>query len=481
MPTETLLGALLGFVLGFGLGAGLIWFLYSSKEDAARARIGKLERELAEFEARTEMLDEQLDATTTNRERLLNELRKYERDYAAVSARLSEAQKNLNDQKATFEQSRGKLSETFQALAAQTLAKTNSSFLTLAEEKFKQYRGDATADLEARRVAIATMINPVNAKLDAYQELSRKVEEARRTEMGAVSEQLRNVATAQTQLQAETSRLIHALKSPQVRGRWGEVALRKTAELAGMTAHCDFIEQETVMSSEGRLRPDMVVRMPAGRDVIVDSKVPLAGFMEALESHTDETRSAAWAKHAKHVADHVGRLSAKEYWSQFSTSPEFVVLFIPNDSFLAAAAETDPNLVENAMSKKIILATPMTFIALLRVIEFGWRQRIAVENAEDIRNLGQELSDRFAVLTEHFLKLGGSLGKSVESFNAAVASFEGRILPTARRFKTLGAAGRKEIEELQQINDRPRELAKPEQNESTTSEVSKVVKNGKRE
>jgi DNA recombination protein RmuC len=264
-------------------------------------------------------------------------------------------------------------------------------------------------------------------------------------------------------LSAETSKLVNALKAPQVRGRWGEVALRRTAELAGMTPYCDFEEQVSVSSEDGLFRPDMRIRLPAGRGLIVDSKVPLAAFLEALEANTDEQRTACLAKHAKQVAAHVDKLAAKEYWRQFEATPEFVVpefvvLFIPNDSFLAAAAEQNPELVEIALSKKVVLATPTTFVALLRAIEYGWRQQIAVENALRIRNLGQELSDRFSNLVEHLTRVGAALTKSVEAYNSAVGTFESRILPTARRFKDLGAVGRKEIEELHTIDDRPRDL-----------------------
>src|SRR5262249_34616197 len=272
-------------------------------------------------------------------------------------------------------------------------------------------------------------------------------------EIGAVGEQLRAVAETQSVLQRETAKLISALKSPNVRGRWGEITLRKTAELAGMSSYCDFREQETADTEGSRLRPDMVVKLPAEREVVVDSKVPLGGFLEALEAQSDAERAFALEKHAKQVAQHVSKLSSKEYWGQFRSAPEFVVLFIPNDSFLAAAAEKDPELVESALAKRIVIATPTTFIALLRAIEFGWRQRIAVENAEHIRNLGQELSDRFGILVDHLAKLGTALGKAVECHNAAIASFEARILPAARRFKTLGAGGRKAIEELQPITD----------------------------
>jgi DNA recombination protein RmuC len=358
-----------------------------------------------------------------------------------------------------LEDAKTRLSEAFKSLAAEALAGNNTGFLILAEEKFKALKEEAAVDLEARREAIEAIIQPLTETLSAYQKETKELEDKRLRELSTVGEQLRAVASAQTTLQSETAKLVNALKSPQVRGRWGEIALRKTAELAGMSVHCDFVEQESVTTDAGRLRPDMVVKLPAGREVVVDSKVPLGGFLEALEAKTDNEREAALAKHASQVNQHVAKLASKEYWDQFTAAPEFVVLFIPNDSFLAAAAEKDPALVESALTRKIVIATPTTFIALLRAIAYGWRQELVAESAQRISALGQELSDRMGTLAEHFVKVGGAIGKAVESYNAAVASFESRILPAARKFKTLGAGGKKEIEELQPIDQTPRALA----------------------
>jgi DNA recombination protein RmuC len=432
--------------------------LTSSLERTRRAYISDLEADRAAAYARTEMLEEQLNGQRSECEGARKELRKYERAWSSASARLDEAQKNLVEQKTLVEEAKGTLSQSFRALAADALAKNNQGFLVLAEQKFKALKTEATHDLDLRKDAIQALVKPVEETLEQYQKVTTELEEKRQKDMGSLGEQLRSVASTQSLLHAETNRLVNALKSPQVRGRWGEIALRKTAELAGMAAYCDFCEQETAVTDEGRWRPDLVVKLPTDRNVVVDSKVPLGGFLEALEAHTDDQRMAALEKHAKQVATHIAKLAAKEYWHQFDSTPEFVVLFIPNDSFLAAAAEQDPELVESALSKKVVLATPTTFVALLRAIEFGWRQRIAVENAELIRNLGQEFSDRFAVLVEHLTKIGTSLGKAIEAYNSAVASFEGRVLPAARRFRTLGAGGRKVVEELQPVEHRTRAL-----------------------
>jgi len=223
-----------------------------------------------------------------------------------------------------------------------------------------------------------------------------------------------------------------------------------------MSVHCDFVEQESVATDGGYLRPDMVVKLPAGREVVVDSKVPLGAFLEALEARTDEERDAALLRHVSQVNQHVANLASKEYWAQFKAAPEFVVLFIPNDSFLAAAAERDPSLVESALAKGVMIATATTLIALLRAIAYGWRQELVAESAQRISALGQELSDRMGTIAEHLGRVGAGIGKAVEAYNAAVGSFETRVLPAARKFKVLGAGGKKEIEELEPVEQSPR-------------------------
>ena len=451
------------FVLGLVVGTAIGWVISSARTKAA---VGSVLREhetrTAAAEARVEEVRQQIKSAKDDFETLREKLSQAETDKAAAETRAIETEKNLSEQKALLEDAKAKLSDTFRSLAAEALAGNNSGFLTLAEEKFKALRDDATADLETRKKAIEVLVHPLTETLSAYQKEAKELEDKRLRELGSVGEHLRALASAQTTLQSETAKLVNALRSPQVRGRWGEIALRKTAELAGMSPHCDFVEQESVTTEDGRLRPDMVVKLPAGREVVVDSKVPFIGFLEALEAKTDEEREAALTRHARHVNQHVTKLASKEYWDQFTAAPEFVVLFIPNDSFLAAAAEKDPTLVESALTKKVMIATPTTFIALLLAIAFGWRQELVAESAQRISALGQELSDRMGTLAEHLIKVGGAIGKAVESYNAAVASFESRVLPSARKFKALGAGGKKEIEELQPIDQTPRALIAPD-------------------
>ncbi len=379
-------------------------------------------------------------------------------EVAKVSAetKLGDAQQHMDSQRALLHDAKLTLSDTFRSLASEALAGNNKGFLALAEEKFKALKDETALEFQLRHTSLEALVNPLSETLRTYQQESKALEDKRLREFSTVSEQLKQLATVQSTLQSETSKLVNALRSPHVRGRWGEIALRKTAELAGMSAYCDFHEQHSVATEQGRLRPDMIVKLPAGREVIVDSKVPLSGFLESLEASTDESRETALKRHANHVKTHVRQLSSKEYWGQFTATPEFVVLFIPNDSFLAAAAEQDPALIESALSQKVVIATPTTFIALLRAIAYGWRQDQVTESAERISQLGQELAERIGTMVEHFGKVGQTLSRAVQSYNATVMSLENRILPSARKFQQLGVNTRKEIPDLQPVEQNPR-------------------------
>ncbi|MFA6600224.1 MAG: DNA recombination protein RmuC [Candidatus Omnitrophota bacterium] len=440
---------LLGAVVGAVLGAVMAW----------RAKPQGDQGKVAAAEARVEELRAQIDAARTGFDGLRHRLEEAEAAKTEAETRVEESEKRIAEQRALLEDAKAKLSETFDSLASKALQANNKGFLTLAEEKFGSLKASAEAELETRKVAIETLVGPLNEALANYQASAKELEEKRLREMSAVGQQLSSLAAAQVTLQGETAKLVNALKSPQVRGRWGEVALRKTAELAGMSSYCDFVEQESVTTEDGRLRPDMIVKLPTGREVVVDSKVSMAGFIEALEAKTDGERDAALLRHAAQINQHVKQLSAKEYWDQFPLAPEFVVLFIPNDSFLAAAAEKDPNLIENALNKKVVIATPTTFIALLKAIAYGWRQEVLAENAQKISSLGQEISDRIATIVDHFNSVGKSLGKAVESYNAATASFETRLLSSARKFKELGASGKKEVEAIEPVDHMPRAIS----------------------
>jgi DNA recombination protein RmuC len=458
----------------FLIGAIVAWTVSGSRtRTSLSALLREQESKATAAEARVEEMRHQVEVAREDFERLREKLSLADTARASAETKAADTEKNLAEQKALLEEAKAKLSDTFKSLAAEALAKNNTGFLTLAEEKFRTLKEGVEAELESRKAAIESLVQPLTQTLEAYQKESKELEDKRIRELSTVGEQLRSLAVAQITLQNETAKLVNALRSPQIRGRWGEIALRKTAELAGMSSHCDFLEQESVTTETGRFRPDMIVKLPAGREVVVDSKAPLEGFLEALEAKTDEEKDRALLRHASQVNQHVAKLASKEYWDQFVAAPEFVVLFIPNDTFLAAAAEKDPALIESALAKKIVIATPTTFIALLRAIAFGWRQEQLAENAQRISALGQELSDRMATLAEHLIKVGASLGKSVDSYNSAVASFESRVFSSARKFKSLGAGGKKDIEELQPIDQMPRALNLIEESTDLTGKARK--------
>jgi len=436
---------------GFAWALSALWYR-SRRLEALRT----METQLAARTSHAEDLQAQLTALHAEYGRFRQEFRLMEVAKVSAEVKLTDSQHHIESQRAMLNEAKLTLSDTFRSLASEALAGNNEGFLTLAEEKFKALKDETANEIYHRQTSLEALMNPLTESLRTYQQETKALEDKRLREFSSVSEQLKYLATAQSTLQAETSKLVNALRSPHVRGRWGEIALRKTAELAGMSAYCDFHEQESVSTETGRQRPDMMVKLPAGRDVVVDSKVPLNAFLDSLEATTDESREMALKRHAGQVKTHIRQLASKEYWDQFPAAPEFVVLFIPNDSFLAAAAEQDPSLIESALTQKVVIATPTTFIALLRAIAYGWRQEQVAEGAQRISVLGQELAERMGTMVEHFSKVGHALGRTVESYNATVASLENRVLPSARKFKQLGVNPRKDLPDLHPVEHNPR-------------------------
>jgi DNA recombination protein RmuC len=430
--------AFAGLIVGFALG----WLVSSLVKKAATAGAPQ----------QAELLSQQLEAAKKECLTLRDNLLK------ATAERMT-AQSQLADEKKFLEEAHLKLADTFKSLAAEALHNNNQDFLTIAEDKFKGLKKDSVAELETREKAIDMLVKPLLETISKYQEETRKFADSHREQFGKVSERLESIAVANSSLQNETAKLVNALKRPQVRGRWGEITLRNTAELAGMAAYCDFVEQETVATETGNLRPDMVVKLPSDREIVVDSKVPLDAFLTSLEARTDEERETALRRHADQVYTHIDKLASKKYWEQFPTAPDFVVLFIPNDSFLAAAAEKRPTLIEEALAKNVVIATPTTFIALLKAVAYGWKQQKVSETARRIFDLGMELSERIGIVAKHLNNIGEGLGSAMDAYNEAVGSIERRLLTTARKFKELGASEREEIEELQPVEKSLRSLA----------------------
>ncbi|HUY38968.1 MAG TPA: DNA recombination protein RmuC [Candidatus Binataceae bacterium] len=398
-----------------------------------------------------------------SRESLAGEIQELREHLAAARDEKMEAETELRNARERVAQERGlldeakiKLSDTFEALAAEALRRSSEGFLRLATERLGAVNSAATSDVEARKKEIETLVKPLGESLAAMNSQIQALEKARSFAYGELGNQVKSLISTQTELRSETANLVKALRAPQVRGRWGEIQLKRVVELAGMLERCDFFQQESVDTDNGRLRPDLRVQLPGSRSIIVDAKTPLQAYLDALEAPTDELRTAKLKEHARQVRDHMAKLEAKAYWEQFQPAPQFVVMFLPGETFFSAALEQDPSLIE-AGRDRVILATPTTLIALLRAVAYGWMQQETAENADRIRISGRDLYERLATVVEFLDNVGTHLGRSIDAFNKAVGSFETRVAPAARRFKELGITSDKELQ-LNPIDKIPRQV-----------------------
>ena len=371
--------------------------------------------------------------------------------YLFARGRLAAAAEDLN----------GQLADRFEALSAQALDASTARFLEVAEGRLQAANANAAGELETRRAAVEHLIGPLTQTLARVEEQLRESDSARTRSHAALAEQVDFARQTSEQLRAQTQALVTALRRPEARGRWGELQLRRVVELAGMSARCDFDEQVTIATPDGKLRPDMVVRLAGGKNIVVDSKVSLAAYLEAAETDSEEVRAARLEAHARHVREHVDRLAGKAYWAALSPSPEFVILFIPGEAFLAPALEQDPGLLEYALSRRVHVATPTTLVSTLRTAQYAWQQAALAENARAVFDLGRQLYERLSGLGKHVDQLGRALAKAVTSYNQAVGSLESRVLPSARRLNELGVVDG-ELTAPALVEEAPRALSAPE-------------------
>ncbi|MDE3087207.1 MAG: DNA recombination protein RmuC, partial [Acidobacteriota bacterium] len=368
------------------------------------------------------------------------------------------------ERQASWEETRRQLAGEFAALSAKALEHNTSQFLELADARLQATRQEATGELEQRRQAIEQLLTPLRDQLGRYEQGLRLLELERQKAYTGLAEAVRHLSDSQDRLQAETRNLVTALRAPATRGRWGEMQLRRVVEMAGMLEHCDFDEQVSATGDEGRIRPDMVVHLPGARSVVVDAKVPLQAFLEAVEATDEEQRRTHLVAHARQLRAHVDALAKKGYWQQFDRSPEFVVAFVPGDPLLAAAFEHDPTLLEHAMSSHVVLATPTNLIALLRTVAASWQQEAVAENAREVQRIGRDLYKRLCTFGDHLARTGRGLAGAVDAYNKAVGSLERSVLPQARRFQDLGVvgSGEKELGELDELETAVRRPEAPE-------------------
>jgi DNA recombination protein RmuC len=446
------------FFVGLLAGAGTVWTilkkqLYNEKRTCTQIKI-ELSAIDSSLKSKTEALsklEEQFAQLQNKNHDLRSNNQELEKKLVETKVRREEETKALKEKIEALDRAEQKLSNAFKSLSSDALKSNNKTFLELAKSTFQNFHDGAKGDLEKRQQAVQYFIKPLEQSLKKVSDKMQEIEKGRIESSSSLNQQIKSLSETQIGLQQETGNLVSALRKPGIRGSWGELQLRRAVEFSGMVEYCDFTQQESTTSENGRYRPDMIVNLPNGRRIIVDAKTPMHSYLKAIESKEKSKQNTLLKSHARDLRERIKELSLKKYWEQFDQTPELVILFLPNEMLFRVALEQDASLIEFGTKSKVILSSPTTFIAILRAVAYGWQQDKITMHAKQIKELGQDLYDRIGVLAEHWATLGKHLDKTIDSYNKAIRSVETRILVTARKFKDLGSATDKEISELEPV------------------------------